>query len=74
MTTYPKAKNIKIKFAGQVVTLKDENDRQKTRAGVELWIEQKPAGEFRPMATIPDGTLEKYKHDRPEIISQDWEW
>jgi hypothetical protein len=57
--TYTKAKNIKVKFAGQVVTLKDETDRKKTRDGVEIWIQQQSAGNIRPMASIPDGTLEK---------------
>jgi hypothetical protein len=73
MKTYTKAKNIKIKFAGQVVTLKDESDRKKTSAGVEIWIQQQSAGNIRPMASIPDGTLEKYKHCRPEMISIQWE-
>ena len=67
------ATKIKIKFAGKVITLIDENDRKKILDGVELWIQQQPANNIRPMATIPDGTLEKYKHCRPEILDMKWE-
>ncbi len=65
--------NIKVKFHSHIVTLTDENDRRKTPEGVEIWIQQKPGNEIRPMATIPDGTLETYKHCRPQIVSIDWD-
>ena len=67
-----KAINIKIRFAGQVVTLADEYDRKTTNAGVQIWIKQKPSNEIQPQATIPDGTLNQYKHDRPEIVDVQW--
>lgn len=67
-----KAKNIKVKFNGHTVTLADESDRQKTSEGVEIWIQQKPANNIRPMADIPEGTLETFKHCRPSIVSVDW--
>lgn len=73
MKEYMKPKNAKIKFHGHTVTLADANDRKKTPEGVEIWIEQKPAGEIRPMASIPEGTLDTFKHCRPEIISIEWE-
>ena len=73
MKTRMKAKNIKVKFNGHKVTLPDENDRRKTSEGVEIWIQLQPGNNIRPMADIPEGTLEKYKHCRPEIISNDWE-
>lgn len=72
MKTYPKAINIRVKFAGQVVTLADETDRKKTKAGAELYVDRTPNGYLRPWATIPPGTLEIYKHDRPEIVSVQW--
>lgn len=67
-----KATNLRVKFNGYTVTLADESDRRKTPEGVEIWIQQKPGNEIRPMASIPDGTLEKYKHCRPEIVSVQW--
>jgi hypothetical protein len=68
-----KATNIKVKFNGYTVTLTDETDRRKTPQGVEIYIQQQPANNIRPMAVIPDGTLEIYKHCRPEIVSVQWE-
>lgn len=68
-----KAYEISVRFNGHTVTLADENDRRKTPDGVEIWIQQKPANNLRPMATIPDGTLDQFKHCRPEIISLRWE-
>jgi hypothetical protein len=56
------------------VTLANEEDRQKTSEGVEIWIEQKPGNEIRPMASIPEGTLEIYKYCRPVMIHIDWVW
>lgn len=73
MKQYPQAKNIKIRFAGQVVTLANEADRKKTKAGVELYVEKQPNGYLRPWAAIPDGTLNKYMHEQPEIVSVQWE-
>lgn len=70
---YAQVKNIKVTFHGHVVTLADGTDRKKTPEGVEIWIQYKPAGEIRPMADIPAGTLGKYKHCRPEIISIEWQ-
>lgn len=67
------AKNIKVKFNGHTVTLPDENDRRKTPEGVEIWMQQQPANNIRPMASCPDGSLDKFKHCRPEIVSIDWE-
>lgn len=66
------AKNIKIKFHGHTITLPTEADRRKTPEGVEIWIQQKPGNEIRLMVDIPDGTLEKYKHCRPQIVSFNW--
>lgn len=65
-------RNIKVKFASSVVTLENENSRVTTHEGVEIWLQGKPANNFRAMATIPDGTLERYKHCRPEILAVDW--
>ena len=70
---YMKPKNAIVKFHGHIVILVDASDRQKTEEGVELWLQLRPAGEIRPMASIPDGTLETYKHCRPEIVSVEWE-
>lgn len=67
-----KASNIKISFHGHIVILKDENDRQTTPDGVEIWIQLKPANSIRPMAEIPARDLDIYKHCRPYIISLDW--
>jgi len=63
--------NIKIRFAGEVVTLSDKDDRQTTPSGVTLHGRMR-GPEFQPLAEIPDGTLEKYKHERPKILSADW--
>lgn len=73
MKEYAKAKQIKVKFHGHVVTLADEDDRKTTPEGVEIWIQKKPAGAIRPMASVPEGTLETYKHCRPETISIEWD-
>ena len=73
MTARIKATNIKVKFNHHTVTLTDENDRRKTPEGVEIYIQQKPGNDIRPMAVIPEGTLEKYKHCRPEIVSVQWQ-
>ena len=74
MKKYPEAVNVKVKFNGCLVTLANSNDRRKTIEGVEIWLQRKPDGAVRPMATIPEGTLDKYKHCRPEIIKNDWDW
>jgi len=68
-----KAKNIVVKFGRAVVVLSTQESRITTREGVELWIKQCPASEIKPMATIPVGTLEIYKHTRPVILRCDWE-
>ena len=68
-----KAKNIKVEFHGYTVKLTDENDRRTTPEGVEIWIQLQPANNIRPMAACPDGSLEKFKHSRPKIVSLDWE-
>ena len=74
MKKYPEAINVKVLFNGCLMTLANSNDRQKTTEGVEIWLQKQPGGAVRPMASIPDGTLDKYKHCRPEIIEQDWDW
>jgi len=63
--------NIKIKFGTEVVTLKNVNDRKTTREGVQLYIQERQA-DIRAWASIPDGTLEQYKHTKPVILSCDW--
>jgi hypothetical protein len=55
-----KAINIRVKFNGYTVTLPDETTG-KTPEWVEIWIQQ-PANNIRPMADVPTGTLDKYKH------------
>lgn len=70
---YPKVKKMKVVFDGHRVTLNGESDRKMIAGGVEIWIQRKPAGCVRPMATIPDGTLEQYKHCRPEWTEIEWE-
>jgi hypothetical protein len=69
---YQEPISIRVRFHGHVVTLADMNDRQTTPEGVQIWIQSQPAGCFRPMADIPEGTLEIYKHCRPQIIQNDW--
>jgi hypothetical protein len=67
-----KAINIKISFHGHTVTLADEYDRQTTPEGVTLWVKQGGANSIKPMASPPKGTLEIYKHSRPDIVSVEW--
>lgn len=67
-----KAINIKVEFGRGVVTLADEDDRKTTSEGVEIYIEKLPANEMRPIAVIPDGTLEKFKHCRPQVLKITW--
>ena len=69
---YPEANNIKVRFGREVVLLDTADDRKRTAAGVVIWIKRKPGGEIQPMAQIPDGTLEQYKHFRPIIESLTW--
>jgi hypothetical protein len=64
--------NIKVRFGSSVVKLSDHNSRATTKDGVEIYIKMRAASGAQPMATIPDGTLSKYMHCRPEIISCDW--
>jgi hypothetical protein len=64
--------NIKVKFGSAIVKLENHESHATTKEGVEIWLKMRPANEVQPMATIPDGTLEKYKHCRPKIISCDW--
>jgi hypothetical protein len=64
--------NIKVKFGSSVVKLKDHTSRATTKDGVEIYITMRAASRAQPMAVIPDGTLNKYMHCRPEIISCDW--
>lgn len=73
MKTRIKAKNIIVRFHGYTVILPDETDRRKTPEGVEIYMQFQPANNIRPMAAIPDGTLEKFKHCRPEVIDMEWE-
>ena len=63
--------NIKIKFGSEIVTLQTTNDRVKTKTGVEIYMQQRQS-DWRPWAIIPDGTLEKHKHDKPKVIKVDW--
>jgi hypothetical protein len=65
--------NIKIKFDKAIVILPTHDSRITTREGVELWLKPKPGSEYQPMASIPDGTLDQYKHCRPQILSCDWQ-
>jgi hypothetical protein len=64
--------NIKVKFGNEMFYLEQHTDRAKSeKSGVVIWGRMHgPA--FKPMAEIPDGTLEKYMHCRPEIIACDW--
>ena len=65
--------NIKVKFAGEIFHLKDHTSRPVSeKSGVEIWLQMRPANVVKPMANIPEGTLEKYKHARPEILSCEW--
>ena len=64
--------NIKVRFHGHTVTLADMNDRQTTPEGVQIWIQLQPAGWFRPMASLPVGTLDQFKRCRPQIVQNDW--
>jgi len=64
--------NIKVRFHGHTVALADMSDRQTTAEGVQIWIQSQPAGCFRPMADIPEGTLDQFKHCRPKIIQNEW--
>ena len=66
-------RNIKIRFHGHSVTLTDEADRRTTPEGVELWVQQLPHNGLKPMAAIPEGTLSRYMHMRPEFVSCDWD-
>lgn len=68
-----RAINLIVEFNGHLVVLENEDDRQKTNEGVEIWIQKQPANSLRPMASIPAGTLEKYKHRRPHIIDMEWD-
>lgn len=65
--------NIKVKFAGEIFHLENHESRPKSeKSGVVIWLKMRPANEVQPMAEIPDGTLDKYKHCRPQIVSCDW--
>lgn len=67
--------NIKIRFAGAVVTIRNHDETIELTGkcpGVKLWMQHRAGNEWRPMATVPDGTLDRYMHERPEILSCDW--
>jgi len=64
--------NIKVKFGKAIVKLENHESRAKTAEGVEIYLKMRPANEVQPIAVIPDGTLDKYKHCRPVIIACDW--
>lgn len=65
--------NIRVKFGNEYAFLKNAESIFVTQDGVKIWIKSRPGNNYQPMAEIPDGTLEKYKHCRPEIISCAWE-
>ena len=65
--------NIKVKFAGEIFHLENHESRAASeKSGVVIYLKMRPANNFQPIAEIPNGTLEKYKHCRPEIVSCDW--
>ena len=66
------ARNIRVEFAGERVTLSDPNDSKETASGVTIYVKARPGGGFQPFALIPDGTLDRYKHNRPTVEKVDW--
>ena len=64
--------NIKVKFGNQTAFLENHTSRAKTAEGVEIYLKMRPANEVQAMADIPDGTLDKYMHCRPQIVSCEW--
>lgn len=63
--------NIKMKFGKAIVILATHTDRATTTEGVVLYVKMTPST-TRAWADIPEGTLKKYMHLKPVIVSCDW--
>lgn len=61
-----KAVNIVIEFAGEKFFLADETcSALSMETGVKVYLQLRASNSIQPIAEVPEGTLEKYKHYRP---------
>ncbi|HQF63880.1 MAG TPA: hypothetical protein PLT26_15375 [Anaerolineaceae bacterium] len=64
--------DITVRFGFEVCVLAHPWEKRTLKSGVEIRMEERPGGNWKAWASIPEGTLEQHKWKKPIVIRAHW--